>query len=522
MTSSGDALRTPLSPSLDGDGYDSFITQMGDFGLLDDLEDELPPGFTAIFEISRILQDPDSDLAARLAPALSLAHGEGTVTAEIEAMPEARRMSATVGEEYEAEFIRSWSDVRSIYAWQHLLPEEVFLRRLGNRTLWFPMAKSPTIRAIDVGDDDFNPNPAKQKVYVLLDTSASMQTRHRFSLAKAIVVHFLRRNRSDMGEVFLRTFDVTCGPLHAARDLPSFDALLHRVTRQSVLGNGTAMEKAIVTAAQDIHEQPGLAGAEILVITDGAAHLRERRVLPALGDDIRLHCVKIGGAAVYADDAYLQEKLEYGRVGDSRRDLRILQVREQKQKLERALEAESSAELRSTIQSALREIARTQGELANELREDYGCEIERLASVYVGIPDLDSAQIFSLTDDQLESLRAVVQQLLEDLAEVPARAEVLKQAALLLSHLNMLMREQADPALRRLLEELHQHLENEVESALEQHETRLNDGRMMSQSDQRDLRILLRRGTARYSSLWTLLLRLFYSTVSRWTGRGRP
>ena len=33
--------------------------------------------------------------------------------------------------------------------------------------------------------------------------------------------------------------------------------------------------------------------------------------------------------------------------------------------------------------------------------------------------------------------------------------------------------------------------------------------------------IELRRGTARYSSLWTLLLRLFYSSVSRWVGGGR-
>jgi hypothetical protein len=47
------------------------------------------------------------------------------------------------------------------------------------------------------------------------------------------------------------------------------------------------------------------------------------------------------------------------------------------------------------------------------------------------------------------------------------------------------------------------------------------DARLLSDTDQRDLRILLRRGTARYSSLWTLLLRLFYSTVSRWTGRSR-
>lgn len=518
----GDDLRSGgIAAGDDEAGYDGFLAEMEALGLLSDLEDELPPGFTAIYEIARVLCDPSSELARRVAPALELVARGGETPAPVEEHPEARRVEIPAGEEYEAEFIRSWSDVRSVYAWQHLLPEEVFLRRLAQRTLWYPQAKSPEIHAITAGDDEFDPNPAKQKVYVLLDTSTSMQLRHRFALAKAVVLEFLRRNRTEMGHVLLRTFDVDVGPLHEARDLVSFGALQRRVTRQTLLGNGTVLERAVITAADDIHEQPGMSGAEILIVTDGAAHLREDRVDAALGDDIRLHCIKIGTAQVYASDAYLEETLDFSQASHTRRDQRVLQARDQRERLERALEVETSSELRALINGALSKCSREREELVAELRADYGHEIERLAHVYVEVPDLDGARLFAPTPEQIESLKELVARLTGELAEVPARAAALKQAALLLAHLTLLAEEQLDAEVRALLEKLHGHLEQSVESALGEHEHRVLDARLLSDTDQRDLRILLRRGTTRYSSLWTLLLRLFYSTVSRWTGRSR-
>ena len=42
-------------------------------------------------------------------------------------------------------------------------------------------------------------------------------------------------------------------------------------------------ERAIVQACEDIREQPSLAGAEILVVTDGAARLREDRIETTIG-----------------------------------------------------------------------------------------------------------------------------------------------------------------------------------------------------------------------------------------------
>src|SRR5205085_8175103 len=132
---------------------------------------------------------------------------------------------------------------------------------------------------------------------------------HRFALAKAAALRFLRRNRRELGEVFLRTFDVDVGPLLTATDVPGYDALLRRVAREHVLGNGTCLERAILTACEDVRERRALAGAEILVITDGAARIDDEKIREAMGSAVRLHCVKIGNARVFATDAHVQETL---------------------------------------------------------------------------------------------------------------------------------------------------------------------------------------------------------------------
>src|SRR6185503_7004884 len=222
--------------------YAGFFAEMEELGLASDLEESLPPGFSAVFEIGRVLADPHDATAAAIGRALRLSAPAGLPERAPASAASESLVELPAAEEYEAEFIRSWSDVPYVYSWQHLLPEEVFLRRLADRTLWFPMAKAPLIRAVAGGEDDFAPTPSKQRVYLLLDTSASMALHHRFALAKAAALRFLRRNRRELGEVFLRTFDVDVGPLHTAIDMAGYDDLLRRIARRHTLGNGTCLE----------------------------------------------------------------------------------------------------------------------------------------------------------------------------------------------------------------------------------------------------------------------------------------
>ena len=496
-----------------GDVYATFLEEMEAMGLLHDLEEELPPDFSAVFEIGRLLASPASALGRALGPALELRQAE---TPEDEPEPEEPegRVAVPAAEEYEAEFIRSWSDVQYVYSWQWLLPDEVFLRRLAQRQLWFPMAKAPRILAIEGGDDDFLPTPSKQKVYVLLDTSASMALHHRFAFAKAAVLRFLRENRRELGEVFLRTFDVELGTLESASDPAGYEAVLRRVARRHTLGNGTCLERAILQACRDVRERKGLAGAEILVVTDGAAHLDEFAVREALGTDIELHCVKIGTVTVAPTDRYVEDQLDFARHGRTRREQRILQLRERRDRLQEALSRRPDDATRRGIVSGLRDCEAERAVLAAEIASDYGREIENLAHVYVQVPDLDPA-VLALSPERLASLERIVREMLERLAAAPAPPYAMKQAALLLSHVAMLAAEQPDAATRARLESMRSALEKELASAIEYHEERVLEAGLLSPGDQRDLRVLLRRGVTRYSSLWLALLRYFYSLVGR-------
>jgi hypothetical protein len=499
--------------------YASFFAEMEALGLASDLEDSLPDGFSAVFEIGRMLDDPSNETAAAIGRALVLAAPAEIAKNTTDYPPPEGLVEAPVAQEYEAEMIRSWSDVPYVYSWQHLLPEEVFLRRLADRTLWFPMAKAPLIRRVEGGEDDFSPTPSKQKAYVLLDTSASMALHHRFALAKAAALRFLRQNRRELGEVFLRTFDVDVGPLHFATDVPGYDALLRRVARQQALGNGTCLERAILTACEDVRDRRALAGAEILVVTDGAARLDEEKIRAALGSSIRLNCVKIGNARVFATDAYVAETLDFARGGASRRDQRILQVRERREKIVDQLKIVHDDETRDHLRHGLRECDDERRALAEELKRDYGREIERLCEVYVEVPDLDTESVFRLDDERLAAVEALVRAALEHLERVPASPEAMKEAALLLAHLSLLSAEQTDQAAIERLAALRAQVAERLEDAIEAHEVRVLETGLLSPGDQRDLRVLLGRGADRHSSLWLALLRYFYAAFARFSHR---
>ncbi len=500
--------------------YSDFLERMDELGLFENLEEQLPDGFSAVYEIGRILARGDTGLGKKLAPMMELAPTLDTPEAAAPTYAEAVIVEVPAGEEYEAEYIRAWSDVRYIYSWQWLLPEEAFIRHLAERTLWFPMAKAPRIRAIDSGDDDFSPSPSKQKVYVLLDTSRSMALHHRFALAKSAVLRFLRHNERELGEITFRTFDVDVGEKQLAHDRASYNALIRRIARQTTLGNGTCLEKAILTACEDIGKQSVLSGAEILLVTDGAARIAPGKVRDALGTRIRLHCLKLGHAHVFATDQWINDRLEFDTSTATRRSQRIVQLHERRRHLNRGLRSATDDEMRESIRFELKRVQSEQNEIGKELKKSYGNEIERVSQLYIEIDDLDAAKAFDLSEEQLEALKQLVKRLLEELDASPTPADAMKKAALIMSHLAMLASEQRDPVSKEFLEQLRTAIEQRLEEAMESHEEHILEGGLLSPGDQRDLRILLHGGSKRGSSLWVILLRYFYRTFSNVFTRG--
>lgn len=473
----------------------SFVDIMEELGLLGDLDEDLPPGFTAVFELARVLEDPTHEVSAALSPAMEMTATDraGDDDEGRHDDSDARWYEVPAGEEYEAEFIRTTSDVPYIYSWQHLLPEAVFMRRLSQRRLWYPMPKTARIEAVQTSGDGYAPNAAKQKVVVLLDTSASMAARYRFVYAKAIVLHFLRRNLDELGQVHLRTFDTDVGPLDSARTKADYDRLMRHVARQKTLGNGTCMEAAILTACDDIRREPMLSDAAILLVTDGAAHLNIDKLEDALGDDIHVHCVKIGDTSIWAPDWYVTDALELANTGVETFDKTIRHVNERLGVLRAGLEDAQRPEDKRLIRQQMAELEARRSEVAHNVRAGYGHEIKQLAAVYVEVPDLDARRLFALDAERLASLREMVARMLAELAERPASAESLKRAAVVLAHLQLLADEQADGDELTELQQLVGDVEGEFGAAFADLEDRMLEVGMMSRADRKDLRLLLGR-----------------------------
>ncbi|MCS7176310.1 MAG: VWA domain-containing protein [Candidatus Kapabacteria bacterium] len=413
-----------------------FLLAMQEFGLFEAVERHLPKEFAAVYEIARVLLRPDNPLAQRLAPLFGLLASHATLQRESVSKPLLHHQF--VAEEYEAELIRHYRDVARIYSHQFLLPEEVFYHRLAERSLWMPVARPPQVYGYQTQADVYAPDIRKQKVYVLLDTSASMQMHHRIQLAKAITYIFLRRNQAELGEVFFRTFDLQLGELLHASDRASFEKLLQTVLRLRAVGQGTALEQAIVTAVNDIRRRPSLAQSEILVITDGIAYLHVQQLRELLGTDIRLHAVRLGAGQLQLK-AKAVEDFAYRDDSEPSRLLRKLS--DEKRHVERLLANASGEQQRRSLANQLRALEQQYAALFTQVEqqahEHYSTALQQLCTVFVAVEDMELASLVELSAERRVLLEKAVQQFLERLRDLPT-AQDYRDAAVLAEYLSFL------------------------------------------------------------------------------------
>ncbi len=440
-----------------GEDVEAFLLGMREFGLFEDVERHLPAEFSAVYEIARVLHDPEHPLWHRFAPLLNLFHTHDPQQQEASAaLP--RQYSS---EEYDAELIRHYRDVVRIYPHQFLLPEEVFYHRLAERTLWMPVPRPPRVYGYQTHGDVYAPDIRKQKVYILFDTSASMQQHHRIQLAKAIAYTFLRRNQAELGEVFLRTFDLHIGELHHAFDQLSFERLLRTVLRLQAVGQGTMLEQAIMTAIEDIRRKPSLVQSEILLFTDGIAYLHVGRIRELLGDDIRLHAVRLGAGPLHLQ-AKAVEDFAYRDDGEASRQFRRLQ--DEKHHIERQLAHVSGEHQRRLLQNQLHSLEQQCSlilrQLERQAQNHYATALRELCTVYVAVEDVPLEQLVQLSAERRRSLEQAAQELIHRLREAPT-SEDFQTAALLSEYMSFLaqccseassLRELAQQ-LRRLISE---------------------------------------------------------------------
>lgn len=410
-----------------------FLLFSEEVGFLDLVEEKLPPEFTLLYEIARVIEDPNHPLANRLAPVLEL-----IPPSQYLPPPKGEKQQIPIIQEtldFEPSRIRYYHEIQYIFPYQFLAPPEVFDRRLAERTLFLPRAAAPKVYGFEKDPNRYAPDYHKQKVYVLLDTSASMYRKYRILLAKAVAILFLRRNMKELGEIYFRTFDKEVSPLFVAKDQRSYRELLARIARIQKLGNGTVLAKALRIACEDLRTNPLFSGAEILVITDGAVHLDIEKIRQWLGNDIVLNTVKIGHAQLELTEQNLRD-LAYTDESEDAKTIRKLfdRVREIEVQYQHSSSDQRRRQLQQQLQWARQNLQSQLERMRQKLGPLYGREIEQLSQIYVEVDDLEPEQLFRLTAERLAALRKEVQQLATKIREINDAA-LLKQFALLYDHL---------------------------------------------------------------------------------------
>ncbi len=494
--------------------YDHFFDLMEDLGFFEHIYENLPPDFTAVFEIARVLEDANHALTARLAPALSLARP--ALRTQTQEAGEDQQVILTTSEEDEAGLIRSPQHVSRMYNSQWLLPEDVLWRKLAKKELWVPYPKEPTYYAVDPDEEEYRPDGRKQKLYILLDTSSSMAMRNRINLAKAIVYHVLAHNLKELGYIHLRTFDVKVGELHEARDRESYHGLLSFIMRLHTLGNGTAMAKAITQAVEDISRLPQLSGTEILVITDGACALDEQAIRSLLGDQIVINTVKIGKSQLIASKSLIHDRIFEE---DTAQHRLIADMQSRERELARQLEHAQSPNARRKYEESLRslraEMNRQVDAMTEEIVVGYGHELERLSEVYVAVDDIDMAAMLPAGGTHIDALENLHEMLLQR-GDEQALLDLLRKLTILHDHLQYLLQNTRDPAQKARLEAL----DAKVAASLRQLLEAGNDEQhslldYLAPEDRHDIQYLLQASHSMGLSLWKLLLRRIMSRLRR-------
>jgi len=112
-------------------------------------------------------------------------------------------------------------------------------------------------------------NLKKQVLYLLIDVSGSM-TGSKNIYASGVGLAFVRQAVEEGATYFLRFFDDYPKDLHVAKTKEDAKNLCSLLIRQPYSGGGTNIQRAILTAVEDIKKSPDkFEKAEIMVITDG-------------------------------------------------------------------------------------------------------------------------------------------------------------------------------------------------------------------------------------------------------------
>lgn len=114
----------------------------------------------------------------------------------------------------------------------------------------------------------------RQLLYILVDCSGSMDTKHRISVAGGILMNRLKAVMTGDAEVFFRFFDSSCDTEKHAADIEAAKKLIKEIRSYNFSGGGTAIENCAKEALERIEEimkepERKLVKPQLVIVTDG-------------------------------------------------------------------------------------------------------------------------------------------------------------------------------------------------------------------------------------------------------------
>jgi len=286
--------------------------------LFDELRGLVPLSFFLIFKIARVLKSPNGQLGDQLKGFYNICQRADRTT-QIDDDQQTIAGEVPVFDTHNPHFgtrrIKGLEEISSV------MPNDVaiedfpdLMRKSEDRELNIRVLITEDEQKIDKqtapihdrGHREMS-NAAEQKLYILLDRSYSMWEHHRLLFAKLLAIEYLRRKKASGARLFFRAFDFDVYELEKISRPADYDKLIRKLLYIEPGGKGTDIQLALLTAAEDIKFDGMLESAEILLISDGADHIDVDEVKKALGDDIKLHMIKLGRDAIEPSAAEVKE-----------------------------------------------------------------------------------------------------------------------------------------------------------------------------------------------------------------------
>ena len=376
----------------------NIVDYVDSLGLFENMHFKLPPGFEVIFRIARnILSDESSEFYKALK---ELSKDDVEDSPQQELVENYIHRPAPVSDNMVLDAYKNINDLKKALPRELAFDDDIFNIKLFTKSLLiqkFYTTDSNTFKPISTKDDGTGneANTFEQKVYILLDSSRSMEVRGRTFYSKCLVAEFLRQKISSKAKLYFRTFDSKPGPLVKINSPEDFHFVIEKVLLSMTGGSKTHLQEAIFQALSDMKYDKEMLDAEILVVTDGASKIDKIELKKQLGQ-VKLNVIKIGDEVADVDYFELKKTFEESGI---KIDPSALNVK---------MRGDTIKTNDVYVQRAASLIRDNSNSIFKDLKE--------ASNLFIELSDLDLNSISQITDeDEIESL----EEALESLKEIP-------------------------------------------------------------------------------------------------------